>query len=46
MRGTILEVHIIRAIMYWGLIWGPVFKGNCHIYIYIYICERMLTYLF
>ena len=30
-RGTILGVPIIRTIVYWGLYWGPLILGNCHI---------------
>ena len=30
MRGTILEVPIIRIILFWGLYWGPSISGNYH----------------
>ena len=31
-RGTILGVHIIRAIVFWGLSWDLLILGNYHIY--------------
>ena len=30
-RGTILGFPIIRTIVFWGLYWGPINLGNCHI---------------
>ena len=30
-RGTILEVPIIRTIIFWGLYWGPLILGNYHL---------------
>ena len=29
--GTILKVPRIRAIVFWGLNWGPLILGNYHI---------------
>ena len=29
-RGTLLEVPIIRTIVFWGLHWGPPILGNYH----------------
>ena len=29
--GTILGVPVIRTIAFWGLYWGPLILGNCHI---------------
>ena len=34
-RGTFLEVPIIRVIIFWGLYWGPSILGNYHILIYV-----------
>ena len=28
--GTIIGVHIIRTIVFWGLYWGPLILGNYH----------------
>ena len=33
-RGTFLGVPIIRAIIFWGLYWGPLVLGNYHIGLY------------
>ena len=30
-RGTILGAPIIRAIIFWGLYWGPLILGNYHV---------------
>ena len=30
-RGTILGVHIIRTIVFWGLYWGPPILGKYHV---------------
>ena len=35
-RGTILGVTIILAIVFWGLYWGPLILGDYHIY-WVYI---------
>ena len=29
--GTILEIPIIRTIVFWGLYWGPPILGNYHV---------------
>ena len=43
--GTVLEVPMIRAIVYWGLYWGTLSLGNYHIYIYIQI-YILYTYVY
>ena len=30
-RGTFLGIPIIRTIVFWGLYWGTLILGNCHI---------------
>ena len=30
-RGTLLEIPIIRTVVFWGLYWGPRILGNYHI---------------
>ena len=29
-RGTLLGVSIVRIVVFWGLYWGLLMKGNCH----------------
>ena len=33
--GAILGVPIIRAIVYWGLYWGPLILGNYYVILYL-----------
>ena len=33
MRGTILNVLIIKTVIYWGLYWDPPILGNYHIFV-------------
>ena len=42
-RGTILGVPIIRAIVYWGLYWGTLIWGNYHMGTVYCQCSRRMV---